>query len=216
MSAWSVLPASFLPSREQIRSVIRQIGMRLTGPAAAERPTAAEGLPDDPATLKRMVQELLASLREHRRDNEALRHRLDLLLSRLYEPRGERFNPNQPLLFADAAADTNTGASPEPALVKESRRCRPRTPHAKGPTSRSQALRVARGRAGLSGLRLGAHRHRRGQARSSTTGRRPYSSSSPSSTSTLARVAASGRKPRASNRSRPNSQSPRKRGNPRR
>ena len=47
---------------------------------------------------------MLASLHESRRDIEALRHRLDLLLRRLYGPRGERFNPDQPLLFAEAAA----------------------------------------------------------------------------------------------------------------
>jgi hypothetical protein len=38
------------------------------------------GLPDDPVILKRMVIELLTTLRETRQDNEQLRHRLDLLL----------------------------------------------------------------------------------------------------------------------------------------
>jgi hypothetical protein len=80
------------------------------------------------ATLKRMVLELLASLHEYRRDNEALRHRLDLLLRRLYGPRGERFNPDQRLLFAEMAAgqDTATAALTEPAApAKPQRRCRP-------------------------------------------------------------------------------------------
>jgi hypothetical protein len=85
-------------------------------------------LPDDVDTLKRMVLELLASLQQRQRDNEALRHRLDLLLRRLYGPRGERFDPSQLLLFAETAAspDTATAAPTEPAAAaKPKRRCRP-------------------------------------------------------------------------------------------
>jgi transposase len=85
-------------------------------------------LPDDAATLKRMVMELLASLHQSQRDNEGLRHRLDLLLRRLYGPRGERLDPNQPLLFAQTAAgqDAATSAPAEPtAGTKLKRRCRP-------------------------------------------------------------------------------------------
>jgi hypothetical protein len=69
--------------------------MSLTGPAPADPPPAAEHLPDDPAALKRMVMELLASLHQQQRDNEASRHRLHLLLRRLYGPRGERLDPHQ-------------------------------------------------------------------------------------------------------------------------
>jgi hypothetical protein len=104
------------------------MGMSLADPAAAGlRPTAAEHLPDDPATLKRMVLELLASLHERDRDIEALRRRLNLLLRRLYGPRGERINPDQLLLFAEAAASQDTApAPPEPAAAaKPTRRCRP-------------------------------------------------------------------------------------------
>src|SRR5262245_5032650 len=108
---------------------MRHIGMSHTGPAPVDPPpTAAEQLPDDVATLKRMVLELLASLHEHRRDNEALRHRLGLLLRRLYGPRGERFNPGQLLLFPEMAAgqDTTTEAPAELAPPsKPKRRCRP-------------------------------------------------------------------------------------------
>src|SRR5262245_31981723 len=102
--------------------------MSLADPAAGLPPTDAARLPDDVATLQRMVLELLASLREHRRDNEALRHRLGLLLRRLYGPRGERVNPDQLLLFADMAAgqDEATAAPTEPtAPTKPRRRCRP-------------------------------------------------------------------------------------------
>ena len=48
--------------------------MSLADSAAGLPPAAAEHLPDDVDTLKRMVLELPASLHEHRRDNEALRH----------------------------------------------------------------------------------------------------------------------------------------------
>ncbi len=54
-------------------------------------PTEAEHLPDDAATLKGMVLELLASLHDRDRNMEGLQHRIHLLLRRLYGPRGERF-----------------------------------------------------------------------------------------------------------------------------
>lgn len=69
-------------------------------PETLADPTAA--LPDDPATLRQMVLELLAVLRDTRRQNDELQHRLDLLLRRIYGPRTERFDPNQPLLIPDA------------------------------------------------------------------------------------------------------------------
>jgi transposase len=96
--------------------------------AAGPPPTAAEQLPNDVATLKHMVLELLSSLHERDRDLEGLRHRINLLLRRLYGPRGERFDPNQPLLFPEMAAgqDTLTEASAEPAPPSQpKRRCRP-------------------------------------------------------------------------------------------
>jgi hypothetical protein len=79
----------------------RQSFMSASAPAAADPPPTA--------TLKRMVLELLASLHEGQRDNEALWHRVDLLLRRLYGPRGERFNPNQLLPFAGRAAGPHFG-----------------------------------------------------------------------------------------------------------
>ena len=57
------------------------------GPLAPEplpEPTAA--LPDDPAILQQMVLELLDVLRQTRRENEELQHRLDL--QRLKHPHG--------------------------------------------------------------------------------------------------------------------------------
>jgi transposase len=90
--------------------------------------TAAD-LPDDVATLKRLVLELMASLQEERHDKEAIRHRLDLLLRRLYGPRGERFAPNQPLLFAELAPGADGPATaataPSEPPPRPQRRCRP-------------------------------------------------------------------------------------------
>jgi len=82
------------------------------GAAKAPLP-ALEQLPNDPETLKRMVLELLATLQEERRDKEQLRHRLELLLQRLYGPRSERFDPSQPLLF-DQTSAASSGETPLP------------------------------------------------------------------------------------------------------
>jgi transposase len=106
--------------------------MTTAAPSPGRAPTQAvtlpapEQLPDDLDTLKRMILELLATLHERDRDYETLRHRLDLLLRRLYGPRGERVDPNQLLLFGDLAPDQDTAAPTEPvAAPKPQRRCRP-------------------------------------------------------------------------------------------
>ncbi|HEY7153513.1 MAG TPA: transposase, partial [Gemmataceae bacterium] len=85
-------------------------------------------MPDDVATLKGMVLELLASLHDRDRNIEGMRHRLHLLLHRLYGPRGERFDPNQLLLFVEMAAGQDTAQevpTEPPAPTKPQRRCRP-------------------------------------------------------------------------------------------
>jgi transposase len=108
---------------------MRLISMHSVDTAAELPPPAATAaLPDDPATLKRMILELLDALRDSQRDNETLRHRLHRLLQRLYGARGERFDPNQPLLFADASAGQDEATTPptEPAAeTKPQRRCKP-------------------------------------------------------------------------------------------
>jgi transposase len=97
--------------------------------ATADRPAlpAAEQLPDDPATLRRMVLELLATLAARDRELADTRQRLERLLRRLYGPRSERCAPNQPLLFAELAAVAGTTAAPEPSEppAPPKRRCRP-------------------------------------------------------------------------------------------
>jgi transposase len=86
-------------------------------PAAAD--TLAH-LPDDPVVLKRMLAELLDALRQERHDKEALQHRLDQLLRRLYGPRAEHSDPDQPLLFATPAAESSlavaTPTEPVPTM----------------------------------------------------------------------------------------------------
>ena len=98
---------------------------------AVPTPSAAEHLPDDVAVLKNMILELMATLQQRSRDHEALKHRLDLLLRRLYGPRTERVAPNQPSLFPD---DEPGQDKPPPPIgtpgegegeAKPKRKCRP-------------------------------------------------------------------------------------------
>jgi transposase len=97
-------------------------------------PDPAAALPSDAVILRQMVVELLAVLRDTRRQNEELQHRLDLLLRRLYGPRTERFDPNQPLLIPDAfdavAPETSESgnAAPTPPEPDKSPKKTPR-PH---------------------------------------------------------------------------------------
>jgi len=103
--------------------------MSVTVPATTGLPpTTAEQLPDDTATLKGMILELLASLHKSQHNAEALQHRIDLLLRRLYGPRSERFDPQQALLFPEMAPGQDATTPPaEPATekTKPRRRCKP-------------------------------------------------------------------------------------------
>ena len=67
---------------------------------AAPEPLTADRLPNDVATLQRMVLELLASLQERDRDSEALRHQIALLVKR------------RTARAANAMIPTNLGCSP--------------------------------------------------------------------------------------------------------
>src|SRR6516162_7838682 len=88
----------------------------MSAPAATAVPADDPArLPDDPALLKAMLAELLAALRASRQEGERLRQRLDQLLRRLYGPRSERLNPDQPLLFTEPVADD--GVTPPPPTV---------------------------------------------------------------------------------------------------
>jgi transposase len=94
-------------------------------------PAAPDDLPDDPATLRRMVRELLATLAAERRELDQVRARLDQLLRRLYGPKSEKLSTT-PSLFDDLPpADTAVSwdAPPDrsaPAKRGHGRRALPR------------------------------------------------------------------------------------------
>jgi transposase len=69
-------------------------------------------LPDDVPTLHRMIGKLLGTVRDQRRELEQVRARLDQLLRRLYGPRSERINPDQPSLFGEPASEAAPTSSP--------------------------------------------------------------------------------------------------------
>jgi transposase len=81
-------------------------------------------LPDDPAVLQGMVRELLSTNRGQQRRIEHLEHRLDLLLKRVYGPRADTLNPDQPSLFGDPPPEV---PPPPPAVAEPTLR-----PKAKG------------------------------------------------------------------------------------
>jgi transposase len=93
-------------------------------------PDATASLPEDPVILQQMIRELLDVLRQTRHENEQLQHRLDLLLRRLYGPRTERFDPNQPLLIPDAfdcpappsSQDAPPTADPDPEAAADTKK----------------------------------------------------------------------------------------------
>jgi hypothetical protein len=84
-----------------------------TSPATSVKPPP---LPDDVGVLKQMIAELLDALKKAQHECDGLRHRLDQLLRRLYGPKEERFDPNQPWLIPEMAVDMNpTEANNAPA-----------------------------------------------------------------------------------------------------
>jgi transposase len=72
-------------------------------------------LPSDVLTLQAMIRELLDALKKEQREREGVQQRLDLLLRKLYGPKAERFNPEQPWLLPEMAVDaaTDTAESPK-------------------------------------------------------------------------------------------------------
>jgi transposase len=75
-------------------------------------------LPNDIPTLHAMIAELIESLKRSERDREGLQQRLDQLLRRLYGPKAERFDPNQPWLIPEMAqANADASAAPTTAAA---------------------------------------------------------------------------------------------------
>lgn len=73
---------------------------------------ASVPLPNDVAVLHAMIRELLLAMRQTRHERDGLQERLDLLLRKLYGPKAERCDPNQPWLLPEMAPGA---ANPDPA-----------------------------------------------------------------------------------------------------
>jgi transposase len=81
-------------------------------------------LPDDVGVLKQMIRELLVALEKSQHERDGLQQRLDLLLRRLYGPKAERFDPQQPWLLpeldqSNATATAESTPEPEAAAADE-------------------------------------------------------------------------------------------------
>jgi transposase len=82
-----------------------------------------------------MIQELLATLKTTRRENDQLHHRLDQLLRRLYGPRAEKFDPSQPWLFPElqqAAPAPTTAPAAEFVAADETNAATPKKKNGHG------------------------------------------------------------------------------------
>jgi transposase len=76
-----------------------------------------DALPDDPATLRQLVLQLLEALRGKDTELSKLQHHMDLLLRRLYGRSSEKIDPLQLLLFVRASEEAQ--AVPEPLAAIE-------------------------------------------------------------------------------------------------
>jgi transposase len=77
-------------------------------------PTRSPDLPDDPDLLKQIIGELVAVNAELQQDRDKLQQQLEQLRRRLFGHKSEKLNPNQPLLFPELAAPSDTQLSPPP------------------------------------------------------------------------------------------------------
>ena len=76
-----------------------------------------DSLPDDLTLLKQLVIQLLQELRAGRHEKQALEHRLDLLLRRLYGRSSEKIDPRQGILFDTSAEETAAAETPSEAAA---------------------------------------------------------------------------------------------------
>lgn len=90
-------------------------------------------LPEDVGVLHGMVRELLALHADSQKTIARLEHRLDALLKRLYGPKADRLNPDQPSLFgAPAEPLPPVEPQPEPAAASAPANRSPKRPGAHG------------------------------------------------------------------------------------
>jgi transposase len=90
-------------------------------PAATSSPSASADppLPEDVAVLQAMIRELIAALHQVRHERDGVQERLDLLLRKLYGPKAERFDPQQPWLIPEMAPGDADAAPAEPLATAE-------------------------------------------------------------------------------------------------
>lgn len=83
--------------------------------------TGETALPDDPETLKAMIRELLAQLRDSRRHEEQLEQKVQALLRKLFGRKSEKIDPNQLSLidFASLGLEAPAPLPEPPARVPE-------------------------------------------------------------------------------------------------
>src|SRR5215472_16326310 len=86
--------------------------------SVAANQTTSPPLPSDVPTLHAMILELLSALKKEQHEREGLQNRLDQVLRRLYGPKAERFDPNQPWLTPEMANGDVDPPTP-PATVEE-------------------------------------------------------------------------------------------------
>jgi transposase len=86
--------------------------------SVAANQTTSPPLPSDVPTLHAMILELLSALKKEQHEREGLQNRLDQVLRRLYGPKAERFDPNQPWLIPEMANGDVDPPTP-PATVEE-------------------------------------------------------------------------------------------------
>jgi transposase len=86
-----------------------------TRPAATAPtpPNDTTTLPHDVPTLHAMIRELIDFLHKAQRECEGVRQQLDLLLRKLYGPKAERFDPNQPWLLPEMAPENAANETAE-------------------------------------------------------------------------------------------------------
>lgn len=78
-----------------------------------------DALPDDPATLRQLVLQLLEALRGKDTELSKLQHHMDLLLRRLYGCSSEKIDPRQLLLFVRASEEAQAVPEPPAAIEPE-------------------------------------------------------------------------------------------------
>jgi transposase len=67
-----------------------------------------------PERIGAPIRELLDALKKSQRECEGVQQRLDLLLRKLYGPKAERFDPNQPWLLLEMAPENGAPEAAEP------------------------------------------------------------------------------------------------------